>query len=483
MHAGMQRIAWREHRCWPLSQGTARQISPQLVYAIDFSSLAALSEEQGLALAFALAPAMCGAGACSRCPVANVRSADAPAPRGSLAWRQRGNQLRASASGGSVDAAVAHAAAAAALAGRDGAREVAILGGEDFILSQRSGVEEELFKGQVRMEKNGEMCGLVAAIEEILLGQAHPAAACGARISQDATVCWPLLPILQVLGVDADVAGIDFRQTGVRRQVRFPPALAPPLPRTLLAWPWCSLCRHFAIGGSPLPAHTAASRRCRLCAALAARIVPRRRVGQYKRVANALCLLALWGGGSGPAAHMHASLAHIPHPVQPVPAARGAGAAAALPGARVGALRAQPAGGGGRAAGACPPGHGHLGPKGAAPPPSAASGQQASRPAGSRPAASTSSETRPAQLQLPGHAAPGSLELRPAGGQQQQRTHRTLQARARHVSARGQTSRRALEAGQRVVKTDRRPLPSCRALARLSRWSCACAAWASCPCA
>ncbi|KAL4442508.1 hypothetical protein ABPG77_005092 [Micractinium sp. CCAP 211/92] len=126
---------------------------------------------------------MCGAGACSRFPVANVRSADAPAPRGSLAWRQRGIRLRPAAAGGSADAAVAHAAAAAASAGRDGAREVAVLGGEDFILSQRSGVEEELFKGQV-------------------------------------------------LGVDADVAGIEFRQTGVRSLSQLPAGLEPP-PRFL----------------------------------------------------------------------------------------------------------------------------------------------------------------------------------------------------------------------------------------------------------
>ena len=60
--------------------------------------------------------------------------------------------MRPGASSKSTDAAAAHAAAAAAAAGRDGRREAAVLGGEDYILSQRSGVEEELFKGQVGPE-------------------------------------------------------------------------------------------------------------------------------------------------------------------------------------------------------------------------------------------------------------------------------------------------------------------------------------------
>jgi hypothetical protein len=54
----------------------------------------------------------------------------------------------AAAAAGESSAAAAHAQAAAAAAGRDGRRETAILGGEDFILSQRSGVEEALFKGK-----------------------------------------------------------------------------------------------------------------------------------------------------------------------------------------------------------------------------------------------------------------------------------------------------------------------------------------------
>ena len=52
------------------------------------------------------------------------------------------------AAAGESSAATAHAQAAAAAAGRDGRREAAVLGGEDFILSQRSGVEEALFKGK-----------------------------------------------------------------------------------------------------------------------------------------------------------------------------------------------------------------------------------------------------------------------------------------------------------------------------------------------
>lgn len=71
----------------------------------------------------------------------------------------RGAALRGAAVGsGSSDAAAAHAAAAAAGAGRDGRREVAVLGGLDFIESQRSGVEEDLFKGQVRSCHNKKTC-------------------------------------------------------------------------------------------------------------------------------------------------------------------------------------------------------------------------------------------------------------------------------------------------------------------------------------
>ena len=95
--------------------------------------------------------------------MSNARSTGAPSPRGSLAWQQRCGAWRraASSSSGSVDAAAAHAAAAAATAGRDATREVAVLGGEDFILSQRSGVEEDLFKGQVR---RAEGCGMLPAL-------------------------------------------------------------------------------------------------------------------------------------------------------------------------------------------------------------------------------------------------------------------------------------------------------------------------------
>ncbi|KAL4447796.1 hypothetical protein ABPG75_005015 [Micractinium tetrahymenae] len=123
---------------------------------------------------------MGGAGPCSAACNSNARSASSHAARGSLAWRQRRCAWRPAASGAtpSVDAATAHAAAAAAAAGRDAAREVAVLGGEDFILSQRNGVEEELFKGQV-------------------------------------------------LGVDADVARVDFRQTGVRSLSHLPAGLEP----------------------------------------------------------------------------------------------------------------------------------------------------------------------------------------------------------------------------------------------------------------
>jgi hypothetical protein len=64
----------------------------------------------------------------------------------------------------SSPAAAAAAAAAAPDAPSNQPREVAVLGGEDFIYSQKSGVEVELFKGSV-------------------------------------------------LGVDADVARVDFRQT------------------------------------------------------------------------------------------------------------------------------------------------------------------------------------------------------------------------------------------------------------------------------
>ncbi|KAI3427347.1 hypothetical protein D9Q98_010264 [Chlorella vulgaris] len=67
-------------------------------------------------------------------------------PRGTDGPRKRGAET-AAATAGDACAAAAHAAAAAAAAGRDGGREVAVLGGEDFILSQRSGVSEELFKG------------------------------------------------------------------------------------------------------------------------------------------------------------------------------------------------------------------------------------------------------------------------------------------------------------------------------------------------
>jgi hypothetical protein len=63
----------------------------------------------------------------------------------------------AAATAGDASAA-AHAAAAAAAAGRDGRREVAVLGGEDFILSQRSGVSEELFKG-VRLGVDADVAG------------------------------------------------------------------------------------------------------------------------------------------------------------------------------------------------------------------------------------------------------------------------------------------------------------------------------------
>lgn len=49
------------------------------------------------------------------------------------------------------------------------------------------------------------------------LGTGHPAAACVVRSRERVTLCHLSAPPLQVLGVDADVAGVDFRQTGVRR--------------------------------------------------------------------------------------------------------------------------------------------------------------------------------------------------------------------------------------------------------------------------
>ncbi|PRW61229.1 ribulose bisphosphate carboxylase oxygenase activase [Chlorella sorokiniana] len=86
----------------------------------------------------------------------------------------------AAAAGREGGAAAAHAEAAAAASGRDARRETAVLGGEDFILSQRSGVEEELFKGDL-------------------------------------------------LGVDADVASVDFRQSHLRSLSHLPAGLeAPP---------------------------------------------------------------------------------------------------------------------------------------------------------------------------------------------------------------------------------------------------------------
>lgn len=89
----------------------------------------------------------------------------------------------AAASDAAASAAAAHAAAAAASAGRDVRREAAVLGGEDFILSQRSGVSEDLFKGEV-------------------------------------------------LGADADVAGVAFRQTLLKDLSSLPEGLHPP-PRFL----------------------------------------------------------------------------------------------------------------------------------------------------------------------------------------------------------------------------------------------------------
>lgn len=82
-------------------------------------------------------------------------AAASTAARGQCATGHRGGHRRrqrppAAAPGHGADttaAAAAHAAAHAAAAGRDGRREVAVLGGEDFILSQKSGVSEELFKG------------------------------------------------------------------------------------------------------------------------------------------------------------------------------------------------------------------------------------------------------------------------------------------------------------------------------------------------
>eukprot|EP00887_Chlorella_sp_A99_P002702 scaffold6.g2702.t1 len=104
-------------------------------------------------------------------------------------------------------AGAAHTAAAAAAAGRDARREVAVLGGEDYILSQRSGVEEELFKGRAEG---------------------------------------------QVLGVDADIAGVAFRQqSGLRSLAHLPAGLEPP--RRVLERVAVHYARNLLAGRGALP--------------------------------------------------------------------------------------------------------------------------------------------------------------------------------------------------------------------------------------
>lgn len=180
---------------------------------------------------------------------------------------RRRRAVAAAATGGNTDAAAAHAAAAAAASGRDGRREVAVLGGEDFILSQRSGVEEELFKGDV--------LGLDADVRPpaccsgwrpcfvMLWGcvlAAHPRASQPRRSAcshpRFHTLLGPRTSRLPTLPhTPSQVSRIDFRQTSLRSLAHLPAGLRAP-PRFL------ERVAVRAAGGSAPPAPMRAATHC-----------------------------------------------------------------------------------------------------------------------------------------------------------------------------------------------------------------------------
>lgn len=127
----------------------------------DAASIGAIAHRRRLPswAGVGVAAAGCGTEAASQA-TATMCNARSSRTRSHGQQPTRGASVKAAANGSTDGAAAAHAAAAAAAAGRDGQREVAVLGGEDFILSQRSGVEELLFKGE-RLGVDADMVSVV----------------------------------------------------------------------------------------------------------------------------------------------------------------------------------------------------------------------------------------------------------------------------------------------------------------------------------